>query len=159
MNILYKRRKAFSMLTSIVVIVLMATVAMFVMNLTGKIVKSTVIQYQHEQAELYAKSYTEYAILAVTGNNRAIDCVEDIDGTIGSPTTGNGYRIRTRIAYIVNGTIVDTSKCSSTRVLSTAVTTTDTPLTIIVDAYVDYKDPDNTGGPWLTVHRRTIQKI
>jgi type II secretory pathway pseudopilin PulG len=156
----YAEKKAFSMLTSIVVIVLMATVAMFVMNLSGKIVKSTVIQYQHEQAELYAKSYTEYAIMAVTGNDRSVGCMEDIDANIGSdPTNGNGYNVRIRIAYIVDGTQIDTSKCAGTRVLSTGVTTSNTPLSIIVDAYVDYKDPDNTNGPWLTVHRRTIQKI
>ena len=151
-------RKAFSLVTSLVMIVLMATVAIFVVNLGGKIVKSTVAQYQHEQAELYAKSYTEYTILAVTGNNRSTDCLENISGTIGSPTTGNGYRVRTRIAYIVNGT-VDISNCSSTSVLSSSVIEPSTPLTIIVDAYVDYKDPDNTSGPWMTVHRRTVQKI
>lgn len=152
-------RKAFSLITSLVIIVLMATVAIFVMNLSGKIVKSTVNQYQHEQAELYAKSYSEYAILAVTGNDRSVDCVENISGTIGtSPTTGDGYRVRTRIAYITNGT-VDVSNCSATRVLSTGVTESSTPLTIIVDAYVDFKDPDNSAGPWMTVHRRTVQKI
>lgn len=156
-----KMRNAFSMITAIFLIVIMATVAIFVMNLSGKIVKSTVTQYQHEQAELYAKSYTEYAILAVTGNDRSIECIEDISGTIGSPTTGNGYRVRTHIAYIVNGTKVDVSKCSGTRVLSSGVTASSTPLTIIVDAYVDYQDPDNSGSsaPWLTVHRRSIQKI
>ena len=159
-------RKAFSMLTALVVIVLMATVSIFVMNLSGKIVKSTTLQYQHEQAELYAKSYTEYAILAVTGNNRSIDCLEDITGNIkidkNSSVTvanGNGYRIRTHIAYIANGSNVDLSKCSSTRILSNSVSTSDTPLTILIDAYVDYKDPDNTSGPWLTVHRRSVQKI
>jgi len=152
-------RKAFSMLTALIVIVLMATVAAFVMNLSGKIVKSTTTQYQHEQAELYAKSYTEYAILAVTGNDRSVDCLENINGTIGSPTTGNGYRVRTHIAYIANGSEVDLSQCSGTRILSNSVSTSDTPLTIIIDAYVDYKDPDNTSGPWLTVHRRSVQKI
>ena len=159
MKQIQKERKAFSMLTSIVVIVLMATVSIFVMNLSGKIVKSTTTQYQHEQAELYAKSYTEYAVMAVTGNNRSIDCVENISGTIGTPANGNGYRVRTRIAYIVNGTEVDTSKCNDVRVLSTGVATQDTPLNILVDVYIDYKDPDNTGGPYMTVHRRTIQKI
>ena len=156
---LRNNREAFSMITAIVIIVLMASVAIFVMNLGGKIVKSTTTQYQHEQAELYAKSYTEYAILAVTGNDRSIDCVEDISGTIGSPDSGSGYRVRTYIAYIVNGTQIDTSKCDSTRVLSTAVTTDDTPLTILIDTYVDFKDPDNATGPWMTTHRRTIQKI
>jgi len=150
-------RKAFSMLTALVVIVLMATVAIFVMSLSGKIVKSTTAQFQREQAELYAKSYTEYAVLAVTGNDRSSNCLQTINGTIGSPTTGNGYRIRTHIAYI--GPSSEISICASTRRLSTNVTTPETPLSIIIDAYVDYKDPDNTSGPWLTVHRRSIQKI
>ncbi len=150
-------RSAFSMLTAIFIIVIMATVAVFVVSLSGKIVKSTTAQYQHEQAELYAKSYTEYAILAVTGNDRSSNCLETITGTIGSPTTGNGYRIRTHIAYI--GPTSEIGSCATTRKLSTNVTTINTPLTIIIDAYVDYKDPDNTGGPWLTVHRRSIQKI
>ena len=153
-------REAFSMITAIFVILIMASVAAFVLNLSGKIVKSTTTQYQHEQAELYAKSYTEYAILAVTGNKRSVDCLEDVTGTIGSPeTTGNGYQIRTHIAYIVNGTEVPTSTCSGTRVLSTGVTEPSTPMSILIDAYVDYKDPDNPSGPWLTVHRRSIQKI
>lgn len=153
-------RKAFSMVTSLVVIVLMATVAVFVINLGGKIVKSSVNQYQHEQALLYAKSYTEYAIMAVTGNDRSTNCLETITGTIGTdPSSGNGYNIRTHIAYIANGTQVDTTQCSGVRVLSSGVTTVTTPLTIVIDAYVDYKDPDNSTGPWMTVHRRTVQKI
>jgi len=146
-------RKAFSMITAIFIIVIMASVAGFVMNLSGKTVKSTVVQYQHEQALLYAKSYTEYAILAVTGNDRSTGCMQDISATIG------GYKIRTRIAYIVNGSVIDTSNCASSRVLSTGVTTGTTPLTIIVDAYVDYPDLDNAAAPKRTVHRRTIQKI
>jgi len=151
-------RSAFSMLTSLVIIVLMASVAIFVMNLSGKVVKSTTTQYQHEQAELYAKSYTEYAILAITGNNRSNDCLENIDGNIGDPSNGNGYRIRVRLAYITSNS-VDVSQCSSTRVLNSTVTTSKTPLSVIIDAYVDYKDPEHTDGPWMTVHRRTIQKI
>jgi len=147
------------MVTAIVVIVLMATVAAFVVSLGGKIVKTTTTQYQHEQAELYAKSYTEYAILAVTGNDRSVNCLQDITGSIGnSPSTGDGYRIRTHIAYIVNGS-VDVSKCDAVRILSNGVKDQQTPLSILVDVYVDFKDPDNTSGPWLTVHRRTIQKI
>jgi len=145
------------MVTAIFVIVIMALVSMLVMSLSGKIVKTTTAQFQHEQAILYVNSYTEYAILAVTGHNRAADCVDTITGTIGSPTSGNGYRIRTHIAYI--GPNAEIGSCSGTRQLSTNVTTAETPLTIIIDAYADYKDPDNTTGPWITVHRRTVQKI
>jgi type II secretory pathway pseudopilin PulG len=152
-----KMREAFSMITAIFVIVIMASIGALVMSVSGKIVKTTTAQYQHEQAILYAKSYTEFAVMAVTANDRSVSCTQDITGTIGTPATGNGYRIRTRIAYIVNAT-VNTAGCDATRVLSAAVTTLGTPLTIIIDAYVDYKDPDNMA-QWRTVHRRTVQKI
>jgi len=156
----YRFQKAFSMLTAIVIIVLMSTVAMFVMSFSAKTVKSTTVQYQHEQAELYAKSYTEYAVMAVTANDRSINCLEDITGNIGSnPSQGKGYRVRTHIAYIANHNEVDISTCSPIRILSGAVQTVSTPLSIVIDVYVDYKDLDNINGPWLTVHRRSIQKI
>ena len=150
-------RNAFSMITAIFVIVLMATVAIFVLSLSGKIVKSTTAQYQHEQALLYAKSYTEYAILAITGNNRTTSCLKKINGSIGiNPAQGKGYRVRTYIAYI--GLPSEINSCPGTRKLSLNVTTSNTPLTAIIDVYVYYKDPDNTAH-WRTVHRRTVQKI
>lgn len=154
------RRKAFSLFTSIVVIVLMATVAILITSMSSKLVKETTAQYQNEQAALYANSYTEYAILAVTGNDRSVNCLSTINSTIGAPTTGNGYRVRTHISYI--GTAAEIGNCATTRKLSEAVTTLNTPLTIIVDAYIDYKEPDHhdsTNAPWITYHKRTVQKI
>ena len=154
-------RSAFSMITAIFVIMIMASIGAFVMNLSGKVVKSTTLQYQHEQAILYAKSYTEFAVMAITAHNRNTNCLEDINGTIGHPTQGQGYHIEVRIAYIGTGTEI--GNCSGARKLDTGVTTNNTPLTAIIDVYVRYQDPDDTGNganaPWLTVHRRTVQKI
>lgn len=158
--LLQKQRKAFSMLTAIIVLILMATVAMLIMNVSGKIVKETTAQFQREQASLLAKSYTEYAIMAVTANDRnnTTNCLRDIDGDVGSdPDNGAGYQVRVRIAYIGNATEV--GNCTPIRVFSNSVLTVNTPLNIIVDAYVEYKDPDNTSGPWITYHKRTLQKI
>ncbi len=150
-------KKAFSMLTALFVIVIMSTIAAFVLSLSGKIVKSTTIQYQKEQAELYAKSYTEYAVLAVTGNNRAGNCLTKITGNVGgnNPAAGDGYRVTVNIRYI--GTSAAIGTC--TNLGSFAVLTSQTPLTILIDVYVRYKDPDNPAGPWKSVHRRTLQKI
>ena len=159
MKMITTMRPAFSMITAIFVIVIMATVGTLVTSTSSKIVKTTTAQYQHEQAILYAKSYTEFAVMAITANDRNSSCTQDIDGNIGTDnSTGDGYRVRVRIAYIVDGTQINTSGCDATRVLSTSVTTKETPLTVIIDAYVDYKDPDNTT-QWRTVHRRTVQKI
>lgn len=153
-----RQRKAFSMITAIFLIVIMATIGAFVMNLGGKIVKITTAQYQHEQALLYAKSYTEYALLAVTGNNRSANCLRTITGSVGaSPSTGNGYDISATVSYI--GTPAGLGSCTGSSVLSNTVTRTDTPLTVIIDVFVKFKDPDNASGPWLTVYRRSVQKI
>ena len=149
-------RKAFSMITAIFVIVIMTTIAGFVMNLSGKSVHSTTAQYQRAQAMLYAKSYTEFAIMAVTAHDRISNCVEEIEGNIGDIANG-GYAIRTYIAYIGPDSEID--KCTEINQLSTNVTTEATPLSIIVDVYVDYKNPDNTSTPKIVVHRRTVQKI
>ena len=154
-----KMREAFSMVTAVFVIIIMATVGMFITNTGGKIVKSTTTQYQHAQAELYAKSYTEYAVMSITAHNRtaANNCVEHINGTIGNPIgTGVGYQIDVFIAYIGNN--AEINMCTANRQLGNSVTAS-TPLTAIIDAYVRYKDPDNPNGGWLSVHRRTIQKI
>jgi len=155
-------RQAFSMLTAIFVIVLMATVAMLVMNLSGKMVKGTTAQFQREQAVLLAKSYTEYAVMAVSANDRNAtgNCLTDIDGNnIIMPELNGGYQVRVRIAYI--GHASEVGSCAGTRIFSDDVKTTRSPLNIIVDAYVEYQDLDHhdPNPPWITYHKRTLQKI
>jgi len=181
-------RHAFSMVTSIFVIVIMATVAMLVMNTSGKIVKETTIQFKKEQAMLLARSYTELAVLAVTDHNRTIanDCIEDIDGVVNAltpgsapaagvrSTNGGGYAVETRIYYIGKNLpcsqarkLNDSTdpKRSSTTLTSTAYDDPGKPdaiSAIIVDVYVKYKDPASdtpARSPWITYHRRTLQKI
>lgn len=155
-----KQRAAFSMITAIIVIVLMASVGAFIMNISGKMVKETTTQFQREQAMLLAKSYTEYAVMAVMANDRnttGVNCLYTIEGNIGSsPSTGDGYRARIHLSYI--GTTQEAGSCGG-RILSQNVTTEKTPLTVLIDAYIDYKDPDNSAGEWRTYHKRTLQKI
>ena len=151
----YNIKNGFSILTSLVVIVLMAAVGAFIVSISGKVVQSTSAQYQQEQAILYAKSYTEYAILAVMGSDRST-CLTTIDGRIGAnPAIGQGYNVTTNISYIVS----DAEQGACTQLNSADLTTTSTPLSIIVDVYVRYKNLEDTAGPWVTVHRRSIQKI
>jgi len=159
-------RKAFSMITAIFIILLLATVAAFILNISGKALQTTTLQYQREQAVLYARSYTELAILAATANDSTnTNCVEDLDGLIGDDVTdGEGFDIQTRIYYIG-----DNLQCSGTRELNDQTVLLNTPdsLHIIVDVYVRYRDltfVDLAGGvgtsaPWITYHRRTLQKL
>jgi len=157
MNFFKLKREAFSMFTAIIVIVLMSSVSVLVMSVSGKIVKETTAQYRQEQAVLLANSYTEYAVMAVTANDRnGSNCLRTISGMVGESDIG--YTIDVEIAYI--GTTSEVGDCENIRILSEDVTNTNTPLTIIVDAYVKYKDLENTSSVLdIVYHRRTVQKI
>jgi type II secretory pathway pseudopilin PulG len=153
-------RKAFSMITAIFVIVLMATVAAFIMNLSGKMVKETTAQFQREQSVLLAKSYTEYAIMAVTANDHnSSNCLNTITGGYGDDGSGNDiYSIKVDISYIGNN--LDTT-CAR-KLNTSAIITPKSPLNIIVDVFVSYKELDHPAGasaPDITYHRRSLQKI
>ncbi len=174
-------RKAFSMITAIFVMLIMATVAAFVLNLSGKMVQETSSLYREEQAALLARSYTELAVMAVMNHDRNAThtCIENIDGVInglvpgnpptGSITAGSGYNVMTRIYYIGNGL-----PCSGSRILNDNGAYSHTPVTsnykdavpsstdalaaILVDVYIQYKNPD-APTHWITFRRRTLQKI
>ncbi|HEY9191180.1 MAG TPA: type II secretion system protein [Sulfurovum sp.] len=149
-------RKAFSMLTAIFIIVLMATVAAFIINLSGKMVKGTTAQFQHEQSVLLAKSYTEYAIMAATANeHNTANCLNNISGNYGDLGDGTYlYNIDVNISYIG-----DANLHGSCRTLSNTVVTEKSPLSIIVDVFVKHKDLDHPDGAEITYHRRSLQKI
>ena len=152
-------RKAFSMLMAIFIIVLMATVAAFIMSLAGKMVKETTAQFQREQSMLLAKSYTEYAIMAVTANeHNSSTCLNNITGGYGDIGGGNYlYNINVNISYIG-----DSNLDANCRTLSNSVGTLKSPLNIIVDVFVGYKDldhPDGASAPDITYHKRSLQKI
>ena len=154
-------RKAFSMITAIIVVLLMAAVGAMVMSLSGKMVKETTTQFQKEQAILLAKSYTEFAVMAVSANgDRQNNCINTIQSIPNTPILGL-YTIRINIAYLSNSeelpNNLKTDNCG--RVLRSNIEDPKSPLSIIVDAYVKYKDPDNRNDQTITYHRRSLQKI
>ena len=157
-------RKAFSMLTAIFIIVLMATVAAFIISLSGKMVKGTTAQFQHEQSVLLAKSYTEYAIMSVTANeHNTTNCLNNITGKFGDLGGGDFlYNIDVNISYIGNtdpDTGISSLQGHCVRELSTTATNKKSPLNIIVDVFVRHKDLDHPDGAEITYHRRSLQKI
>ncbi len=164
---LKNNRKAFSMLMAIFIIVIMASTGALVMNLSGKMIKETTTQFQREQAMLLAKSYTEYAIMAVMSNDRnsTNSCLQTINSdNVIRPENSGGFEVRVRIAYIGNAAQVNSCKSASDikYVFSNTVTTVNSSLNIIIDVYVKYKDFDHhdpSNAPWITYHKRTLQKI
>ena len=121
--------------------------------------------------------------------NATTGCVQTISGVVnglvpdgsvgGSSTAGSGYNVRTYVYYIGNNLPCNnTYWLNRTTPLVTDYNDTTPPLAdsiagIIVDVYVRYKDPaavaaytsthgtppSSTQIPWITYHRRSLQKI
>jgi len=162
-----KNKKAFSLLVAIFVIMLISIVASYIFYTSSTVAKTGSIQYQREQAAIYARSYTEYAILAISGNNRnSGQCITTINANIGNPNIGQGYKIVVKISYIGNNKYINS--CNTNNIIANLNDTTDEDtLFAIIDVYVSYKDimhrSINTQWqnyiPWQTYHKRSIQKI
>ena len=162
-------RAAFSMVTAIFVIIVMAAVGGFIMSLSGKIVQETTAQYRKEQAILYAKSYTEYAIMAATAQTCIKKISANVDGDSTQVKNGQGYRVIVDVKYVGSS---NPNSCTNT-VGTTAITDPASKgAFILIDTYVKYRDSDTvssfvTGGgtvnannlPWITYHRRTLQRL
>ena len=160
-----KSRKGFSLLVAIFTIVLLSLVASYIFYASSSIAKEGSIQYQKEQARILARSYTEYAVLAISGNdrNKTNKCIDEIKADIGTPDTGQGYKVKVNITYIGNSKYIN--NCSH-KAFTLSDSDEDT-LSAILDVYVKYKDASHPsiGGkyqkyiPWQMYHRRSIQKI
>jgi type II secretory pathway pseudopilin PulG len=169
-----KNKKAFSMITAIFVIVIMASLTALIMNISGKTIKATTLQYQKEQAGLLARSYTELAILYVIHYNRTTtpNCLETIIDHFGE-AGDKGYDIRINIKYIGNdnllngcnktiltdGTIGIASNTSHSATWTEQITGFDKTISLIIDTFITYKDFDDPANRDITYHRRTLQKI
>jgi type II secretory pathway pseudopilin PulG len=162
-------RSAFSMITALFVMLLMATVAGYIMNLSGKMVQETTVQYKKEQAILYAKSYTEYAIMAATAQTCVKRITANVDGNQNQVKEGQGYRIQVDVQYVGS---TNPQLCTNTVGLTPITEPLSAGAVILVDTYVRYRDTDtvnafmNQGGtvtannlPWITYHRRTLQRL
>ena len=169
-----KHKKAFSMITAIFVIVIMATVTALIMNVTGKTIKATTQQYQKEQAQLLARSYTELAILYILHYDRTAgtgSCLETITDHFGE--AGNdGYNITIKIKYIGNDALLvdcnntiepngdfNLSNQTATWIDNSSTDGINKTISLIIDTFVTYKDFDDPSNRDITFHRRTLQKL
>ena len=154
-----KTKKAFSMITAIFVIVLMAFMTSMIMNVTGKTVKATTLQYQKEQATLLARSYTELAIMYALyyDRNSTGDCLETITDHFGAASP-DGYDVEMQLHYVGNTTLLN--GCSKTiGTWSETTTGFDRTVSLMVDTYITYKDYDDPSDRNITYHRKTLQKL
>jgi len=165
-------RPAFSLLSAIVMMVIMASLLALVSNISGRLVKETTLQYREAQAALLAKSYTDFALFAIQKRDQNLTCLRTITGKTGTKN-GISYQIDTKIQYI--GLKVD---CPETNLsvyghysLGNIAPSTSNDISALIDIYVQYHDSsliDNllskdlnatNDTPWITYHKRTLHKI
>ncbi len=144
------QRNGFSLLTAIIFLVIVSTIAMLALSLSSQSAKQTTDSYLKVESELLAKSATEYAIMAISGHNFAIDCMERIN--IRYPEQTNyTHEINISISYLGNGL-----PCNASHILDNNLSTSDSNRTVIIDTIVT-TNPDLSPEP-VRLHRRTIQK-
>ena len=168
-----QNKKAFSMVTAIFTIVIMASLTSLIMNVTGKTIKETTAQYQKEQASLLARSYTELAILYALHRDRAVNgCINTINAQFGE--LGNLYDITVNIQYAGNTGNVPTATCDIIGGGANGGSwppngdlSFDSTVSLLIDVYIFYKDidhplnndADTTNDISKTFHRRTVQRL
>jgi len=145
-------RRGFTLITAILFMVLVATIAALALTFSSFSTKQTTDLYLREQAELLLQSGTEFALLAISGHdiNATGTCVNTIN-TQYIPKTGANplFNIDITINYMGRGL---PGGCN---ILSNAVDTNDSNITVIIDTIVE---DNNISTEPIRLHRRTIQK-
>jgi len=140
-------RQGFTLLLAIVVTTLIGTLIGLMLSFTTTTAKQTADFYLKEQAELIAKSATEYTLLKISENNRSNkECINNINDL-------NGYK-----SFDVNITIYYFGKNlpSNCNILSNNLYTKESNRTVLIDITVSTIDP--TTQERVRFHKRTIQK-
>ena len=140
-------RHGFTLLLAIVIMVLIGTLMSLMLSFTTTTSKQTEDICLKEQAELIARSATEYALLKISGNNWSNgECINNINDL-------NGYK-----NFDVNITIYYFGKNlpSSCNILDNNLYTKESNGTALIDVIVSTTDPITSEK--INFHKRTIQK-
>jgi len=145
-------RRGFGLITAIVIMITVATLMTLMIGLSSTSVKVTLDLYLKEQAELLSRSATEYALLAISGHENNVSCIENIN--IAYPQTNPTHEANVTIWYLGSG--LPLASCNN--VLSNNIDTNESNLTVIIDTVVSVNQANSGVTEPIRVHRRTIQK-
>jgi len=155
-------RRGFSLITAVVFIVLVASIAAISLSFSSFSVKQTSDIYLKEQAELLVQSATEYALLAISGHtiNTANGCLNYINAQYPSSGTSALFDINISISYLglnlPSGCLLPNG--STTSSVTSNIDTNDSNITVIIDTVVSTNTDNNISTEPIRLHRRTIQK-
>lgn len=93
------RKKAFSIVYAIVIMVLIATIAAYTLSMSAQSAKTTTDEHIRIQMQLYMKSTIEYALLWLSGEKN--ERTDDISGS-GCSTSSNMLQLNYDDQYFFN---------------------------------------------------------
>ena len=137
------RRRGFGIITAIILLVLIATIAIMILSLTITSSKKATDDYLRIQAEMLARSATEFAVMRVQGFPRSGgNCLENLD------INAAPFDINVTINYL--GTLPGCNNVFDT------VADPDLNGMLVLDVVVSTQD-GVTPEP-IRIHKRTLQK-
>ena len=149
----YPYSNAFSLLSTMIMLILLSSMALLTLSLSSKVTSETASQYKKEQAVLWAQSYTAYAVMALTEHNQTKkSCIDTLSAVIGKSTPLQRYDVYVHISYI--GAFKQIQNCHS--ILNHTSTT---GINAIIDVYVTYTQSEENHQQNVTYHTRTLKKI
>ncbi len=143
------KRRGFGLITAIVIMMTVAVLMSLMIGLSSSTVKQTSNLFIKEQARLYLRSATEFALLAISGHDNSASCVEDVNISFDN----SSYNASVDIWYMGNG--IPTS-CN--KILDNTLQTDDSNYTVIMDVMVEANQTKLGLTEPIRLHRRTLQK-
>ena len=155
-------RKGIAMIMAIAFLVIIAGMMATMMNMSTVTTKRTENMYFKEQAQLLAKSATEFAVLAISGHNKLANtnCVTNIASQFGAPAY---FNIQTTIRYIglpgapIGSTCANYINTPLPLVPATNIAP-ESQGTVLIDVFVTSIDAQLNLNQPVAFHRRTLQK-
>ncbi len=159
-HILKGHRRGIAMIMAIMVIVVLATIMALMLQMTATTSKQTLNDYLHEQAILLTRSATEYALLRISGTNRALGCLTTLNTTY-APSGPALYDINMSWQYIGLSAGNGNNECTPAQsyILNANVNDADSKGSIILDVIVTARADQNLTTEPIRYHRRTLQKL
>ncbi len=143
------KRRGFGLITAIIIMMTVAVLMSLMIGLSSSTVKQTSNLFIKEQARLYLRSATEFALLAISGHDNSASCVEDVNISFDN----SSYNASVDIWYMGNG--IPTS-CN--KILDNTLQTDDSNYTVIMDVMVEANQTKLGLTEPIRLHRRTLQK-
>jgi len=139
-------RSAFSMIVAIATLVMIATIMALSLSLSSQSAKETGNIYLQQQAQLYARSATEFALFWLSGNPCATS-------PLNFQIEGSKYSAKVSFMHIT------TEACANggTRI-NTALNTVESNATVIIDTILEVNQTLFGLSEPIIIHRRTLQK-